>query len=93
MAKKELEALKAQKQDDEACRLMLVAEFELEEEAAKEKEALNVVKSIVQMQESEGVEEFTFSEVDAEESEGEEEDMMTNKELVRVQNTSKVSPS
>ena len=72
---------------------MLVAEFELEEEAAKEKEALNVVKSIVQMQESEGVEEFTFSEVDAEESEGEEEDMMTNKELVRVQNTSKVSPS
>ena len=40
---------------------MLVAEFELEEEVAKEEEALNVVKSIVQMQESEGVEEFTFS--------------------------------
>lgn len=72
---------------------MLVAEFELEEEVAKEEEALNVVKSIVQMQESEGVEEFTFSQVDAEEREGEEEDAMTNKELVRVQNTSKVSPS
>ena len=72
---------------------MLIAEFELEEEVAEEEEALNVVKSIAQMQESEGVEEFTFSQVDAEESEGEEEDAMTNKELVRVQNTLKVSPS
>lgn len=72
---------------------MLVAEFELEEEVAKQEEALNVVKSIVQMQESKGVEEFTFSQVDAEESEGKEEDAMTNKELVRVQNTSKVSIS
>lgn len=71
---------------------MRVAEFELEE-VAKEEEALDVVKSIVQMQESEGVGEFTFSQVDAEESEGEEEDVITNKELVRVQNTSKVSPS
>ena len=45
------------------------------------------------MQESKGVEEFTFSQVDAEESEGKEEDAMTNKELVRDQNTSKVSIS
>ena len=49
---------------------MLIVEFELEEEAAKEEEALNIVKSIAQMQESESVEEFTFSQVDAEEVRG-----------------------
>ena len=86
-AKKELEALKAQKQEVKARRLLLVAE--LEDEATQEEEAHNVVKLIAQIQESEGMEEFTFSQVDGEESEGDKKFVTTKK----VQNASEVGPS
>lgn len=47
----------------EECKIQLYAEFEMQDEAAQEAEAQNVVKTLEQMQE-----EFMFSEVDGEES-------------------------
>lgn len=93
-AKKELEAIEARKREDEARKLQLVAELELEDEAAQEAEIRNVVKSVGQVQESEGPEEFTFSEVDEEESEeDEDEDNGKRKAVDQKAPAREVSPS
>lgn len=73
-AKKELQAIEARKREDEARKLQLVAELELEDEAAQEAETHEVIKSLGQVQESDGLEEFTFTEIDGEESEEDEDD-------------------
>ena len=69
-AKIELQAIEARMRNDKARKLQLVAELELEDEVAQEAETHNVNKSV----ESDGQEEFTFTEIDGEESEGDEDD-------------------
>lgn len=70
-ARKELEAIEAHKAQMEARKVQLYAELEMEEEAAQEAEARNVVKTLAQVRED-GPEEFSFSRIDAEESEEED---------------------
>lgn len=71
-AMKELQAIEASKMEIEARKLQLYAELELEDEAEQELERQNVIKTRAQVQE-EDFEQFSFTAVDAEESEKDEE--------------------
>lgn len=66
--RKELEAIEAQRAQMEERKVQLYAELELEDEAAQEADARNVIRTLAQVREEER-EEFSFSEIDAEESE------------------------
>ena len=70
-ARKELEAIEAERAQMEACKVQLYAELEMEEDAAQEAEFNNVVRALDQVQEEDS-EEFSFSKINAEESEEEE---------------------
>lgn len=67
-ALKELEAIEARKAEIQARQIQLYAELEIEDEASQEAESRNVVRSLAQVQE-EGPEEFSFTAINAEESE------------------------
>lgn len=68
-AMKKLEEIEAQKAEIEARKVQLYAELEMQDEAAQNAKAHSVIKTLKQVQE-----EFTFSEIDAEESTSEEEE-------------------
>ena len=70
-ARKELEAIEAERAQMEARKVQLYAELEMEEDAAQEAELNNVVRALDQVREEDS-EEFSFSKINAEESEEEE---------------------
>ena len=82
VVRKELEAIEAQQAQMEEWKVQLYAELKLEDKAAQEADAQNIVRTLAQVQEEEW-EEFSFSEIDAEESE-EWEDVEKDKDNTKV---------
>ena len=70
--------IEASKIEIEAQKLQLYAELEMEDEAEQEVEGWNVIKTLAQVQEKDS-EDFSFSAIDAEGSEEEEEECVAKK--------------
>lgn len=70
----ELKTIEVHKQEIEARKIQLYAALEMQDEADQETEGQNVVRTLAQVHTEEGPEEFSFSAIDAEESEDDKED-------------------